>query len=570
MRRPTRTELQGVRVRWVLTVEALGRTWRWSSSPCVLTDSATGAAYPCAGGLPRLEVLVAANPGTAVADPQPLTLEVPWLDALAILARGHVVRGTAELAWWPEGVDYAARFVVLVGQVTQASYEATSDPVSITIAPDAAVETREWPPPEYVADAKSWPVDYGSTGVVPDDIGRVYPAVFGSPGQLSVRDTASALYGFLFEYPGSPALRVESALTVEYTGDRTWRAVTLLIAIGRVRATTVDIVYPGGSADAWYAETFAVNVGQDALGRVVSTCTVSSSAAGDALETADQLYVAWADGYTTPRRSTYGDDGETISGAGGVIDYLMRRSSVPYDSVAWMGVRAYLDAWSVDTYIDEPVGPWTWLADVLLPGLPVSAVPGPDGVSPVVWRPDCRRDEAVDRLRVGHDAARASEMILRSVDESTARAEFAIDADTGDPRDAVTIAPEPDVAAGVGGTAWARTARDILGADGASTTAASWTSERGTAFAVAAWRTALAAGWYEVDIDVDQDRGYLQLGDVVLITDAAIGLSARPAQVGGITYRDDGTLTLRLIVWRNPALASSSVPLSDDPDDPPQ
>ena len=38
-------ELRGSRALWLLTVEALGRTWRFSSSPCVISDR-SGAEWP--------------------------------------------------------------------------------------------------------------------------------------------------------------------------------------------------------------------------------------------------------------------------------------------------------------------------------------------------------------------------------------------------------------------------------------------------------------------------------------------------------------------------------------------
>jgi len=568
MRRPTRGELQGVTVRWLLTVESLGRTSRWSSSPCVVTDATAGESYPYRGGLPRIEVQVIASPGESVSEPQAINVEIPWPDVQDYLGRGLAIRGTAELAWWPAGVDWRDRHVVMIGTITVATSEAPGDPVTLTISPDAAVETREWPPPEYAVTEESWPSSSGSPGgPMPQDIGLTYPVPLGSPGQHTVTDPVSALYGSLVQYPGSPVHRVQTDLTIGT--DRVYETRTVLISIGRVKASTVEIVYPAtGSASGWYAETFTVIHTRDALGRVVSTCDVSGATAAS-IRTAEVLYASWADNFATVRQSLIGDDGSAITGAGGVIEYLMRRSSVPFSAVDWAGVRAYLDSWRVGTYIDEPTPPWTWVAEVILPGLPVSAVPGPSGVRPVLWRPTASAHRAVDHIRVGHDAARAGPLILRSVDESTARIDYAVDADTGEARQQVVVAPVAVVAESVAATVWARDARDLLASEGSTTTMSSWAGDRGTAYAIAAWRTALAAGWYELDVDVDQDRGYLQHGDEVQITDAEVGLSARPAQVAGITYRDSGILTLRLVIWRDPALSFAALPLLDSPEPPP-
>ena len=58
MRRPTQAELRGTRVRWLLSVEAVGRVWRWSSSPCEVTDAGRSETYRFDGGLPEVEVQI--------------------------------------------------------------------------------------------------------------------------------------------------------------------------------------------------------------------------------------------------------------------------------------------------------------------------------------------------------------------------------------------------------------------------------------------------------------------------------------------------------------------------------
>ena len=245
-------------------------------------------------------------------------------------------------------------------------------------------------------------------------------------------------------------------------------------------------------------------------------------------------------------------------------------AAAPAPPAAWLGVRAYLDAWTVDLYLDEPVGPWTWIVDTLLPSLPLSVRTGPSGLTPVLWRPDARADEAIDHLRAGSNCARVTARRFEQEGEASTSALYALDADTGEGREEVSMAPEPEVDARTASTIWSREARDLAIADGVASTDVTWTAQRGTAYAVAAWRTALAAGWDEIAYDCDHDRGYLALGDVVTLTDAEIGVSGRPSQIAGITYRDAGTITLHLVVWRSPALSFTAVPLDDTPRPPAQ
>lgn len=573
--RPTRAQLRAGRAMWLLEIDALGCTWRWASEPVDVTDARSGETWPYRGGLPRIEVGVAVEPGVTVAEPQPVTLDLQWPEVAAALARGLVLRGDARLSWWVTGADYAERLRLLTGTISASEHAEPGTPVSITLASDIATEGALVPSPEAVVDAAAWPVSGSSPGGVPQQsVGLVYPVAFGAPGSVPVTDPASSIYGARLAYPGSPAVAVESSLTISASGDRVYSAATLLICAGRVSADEVLIAYPSpsGTGSGWQFEAFNVTIEQDSLGRVVSTVNVASASAGADLKQSDSLWVAWTSDYSDRQLAVIGEDGQPVAGAGAVIDWMMRRSTVPYEPAAWLGVRAALDAYAVDTYIDEPVGPWTWVAEALLPTLPVSVVPTGDGLRPVLWRPDASPTDAVAALVAGSNCARSSGVVTRSVGESTVRAEYGTDADSGATRGAVVFAPEPEVSGAVASCSWARAARDLANRTGDETVAVGWTTDRGTAAALAAWRLALALGWLEVQVDLPAEWGWLALGDVVTYTDSDVSLSSAVAQVAGIIYRDSGVISVRLVLWRAAALSSASVPLgdSDEPKETPQ
>ena len=573
--RPTRALLRTGRAIWLLEIDALGRTWRWASEPVDVTDARAGETWPYAGGLPRIELAVAVDPGQPVAEPQPVTIDLTWPDVQLALARGVVLRGSARLSWWVVGSDYQERLQLLTGTISASEHDYSGAPVRVTVASDIADEGGLVPDPTQAVTAEAWPISGSSPGGVPQSsVDLAYPVVFGSPGGVAVSDPASAVYGARFAYPGSPAVPVESSLTISGAGDRVFSASTLLVCTGRVDAATVLIAYPStsGSGSGWLFEAFNVNIEADALGRTVSTCNVASSTAGAALEQADSLWVAWTSDYTDRQLAVIGEDGQPVIGAGGVIDWMMRRSTVPYEPAAWLGVRSALDAYGVDTYLDEPVGPWTWVAEVLLPALPVSVLPAGDGLRPVLWRPDATADDVLAHFVTESNCARSSGVRTRSEAESTVTVEYGANADNGDTQGAFSFAPEPDVAAGIASCAWARAARDLSGRVGSDTVAAGWTTDRATAAALAAWRLALAAGWLEVDLDVPQEWGWLALGDPVAVTDGTVGLASEVGQIAGITYRDAGVLSLRIVLWRVAALSSSAIPMgpSDTPVETPQ
>ena len=64
----------------------------------------------------------------------------------------------------------------------------------------------------------------------------------------------------------------------------------------------------------------------------------------------------------------------------------------------------------------------------------------------------------------------------------------------------------------------------------------------------------------------------LALGDEVAVTDSTVGLASEVGQIAGITYRDAGVLSLRIVLWRVAALSSTAIPMgpSDTPVETPQ
>ena len=138
--RPTRALLRTGRAIWLLEIDALGRTWRWASEPVDVTDARAGETWPYAGGLPRIELAVAVDPGQPVAEPQPVTIDLTWPDVLPALARGVVLRGPARLSWWVVGSDYQERLQLLTGTISASEHDYSGAPVRVTVASDIADE----------------------------------------------------------------------------------------------------------------------------------------------------------------------------------------------------------------------------------------------------------------------------------------------------------------------------------------------------------------------------------------------------------------------------------------------
>lgn len=561
-------ELRGARALWLLTVESLGRTWRFSSAPCVISDRA-GDEWVFDGGLPPVEVELGASPSDTVAEAISVTVEVHWPGAAAAVGVGRPLLGLAELAWTVEGALMHRRRVLLRGRMTIGEHGADGESVLMTIEQDPGTETQLVPDVSHNVNTDAWVPDTSSSpaGPLPSHEGAVIPLVFGAPGPYRVYDTRSAAFGAYLNAPGSPAWAVECTTSVTFGGEDEFRALTVAIAQHHVAATTGTLLYKppsttgASTADGWYRrEGLSISNRYDALGRAVATVDLSGETAD--VQGASEFFWVWGD-YDSQNAALRGDDFRAVRGVGSVAIWLLRRSSIPYDAAAWERLRTVLDAWRVDTYLDEAVGPYDYLVSTLLKSLPVSLVQTGAGVAPVLWNPDMDEASVVDHLRVRSDCSRASAVRVLMPGAKAIHVEYSVDASTGEYRQSVQMSPEPDVDAGVVSSVWARRADDLAVRPADESLSVAWTYDRATVLALASWRAALAAGWREVDIDVDQERGWLRVGDQVLVTDAEVGMNGARAQVARQIVRVSGVITLTLVVWSVSARSSSSVPLTD-------
>ena len=80
-----------------------------------------------------------------------------------------------------------------------------------------------------------------------------------------------------------------------------------------------------------------------------------------------------------------GNTDATPSGAGDVLVSIMAASSLAVDWAEWSRVADRLNRYKIDGYCDAPVSPLAFANAAILPLLPLSVVPGPAGLRPVLW-----------------------------------------------------------------------------------------------------------------------------------------------------------------------------------------
>lgn len=79
------------------------------------------------------------------------------------------------------------------------------------------------------------------------------------------------------------------------------------------------------------------------------------------------------------------DTSASARGAGDVLFTILLESTLLIDFAAFARLRSFLNRYSLDGYVDRPTPPMELIRDQILPLLPISIVPGPSGLRPIVW-----------------------------------------------------------------------------------------------------------------------------------------------------------------------------------------
>lgn len=394
------------------------------------------------------------------------------VDVALLESQGHTLaRAVAELAQWDEGMSWEARRVLVRGRLVEATFGFVGETVSAAIEPDTL--------PERVIPDPSWLGNY-ATGVP-------MPIAFGYPGTYTADD--------------GEVTRVAGVGLAGY-----------VLSYGAVEAAQAYVWEQGTDPSTGTAED--VFLGLDISGRPYSS--VPSAPAVD----------AWA-------ALTSGRGIEGVRSLASVLRVLHRIAGVPVDAGSLGAVAQRLGAWMLDGVIDDPADLMTWVGSVLLPLVPLVAVPGRDGWRYIVVRPDASTAEAVYTIDADAqpDVTWAEPVELDDEIRGDLSLGWAWDLATGEP--AATLAREGDADA----IPWAGKAPCMY--------------DRAT---VAMALDAIASMWGRrrllyTYIVPEAGASHVRLGDIVAIEHDALGLSGVAGQVWGLEWGDDGLIGIQVRVW---------------------
>jgi len=265
--------------------------------------------------------------------------------------------GRGVLSLWAEGE--ADLMVFVDGVVLEAEYAGVGEPAIFSLAEELADDAGLFPPALHRVSDTTW-------GSAADKaLGEPYPYIVGAPGG-----------GVVFTSP---------APFVDTVADH------LLVAAHAVEATNVVVLNESNGNTA----TVAVQTKLDGLGVRVSY--VDITAAGIGIDVDAAYFVSWGGpnggGMLKP------DGVSLLTGFGDVLRWILSFSRKRIDRGRLAAALPTLNAYRMDTVIsadpDARFAPWDWIADHVLPLVPISMRAGPDGAYPAVFRWDAVAADAV-------------------------------------------------------------------------------------------------------------------------------------------------------------------------------
>lgn len=569
---------RGARVHWLVEVQFGGGVVRMSTEEVVVTTQA-GEELRFSGCLPELEVTISLSEIGGVQEAPSLSLEAAWPVPVAELVEAGwpLAFARAEVSRWVEDTDYEDRRIVVQGYVHNPSYGEDDEPTAVTIEAPPWGASATLPPPGSVVSGYTF--ESSASSLAAAQLGRVYPIVFGSPGQVATAIDASG------RIPATRARWIDQRCVVD--GSELYN-VSLLIAGHHV---DMDRCYVYGEAG---SGRVLVRNGYDDLGQPIAYLPWFYTADGD--ETTDrdwdsavtytygvtdfdgdftssfgdggldgdintvaagadtpELYIAWVDDEDLSRGGLAGD-------AGSVLEYLVRRMGLPVDAGMFAAAKQQLTAFRLDFAIDTTCTVWDFIRSQLLPVLPVSLVVGPLGVYPVVWRFDATAEDVVEHFdldtatdveRLGgieSDTSRLCNELTITYARTTDGASAGsltyggdrYDADRGDQL------PEP---------AFRRSQQRLRDLNGEPLVIhkdldVPVVCRDATVGAIASWyAAAYALPQRSLRLVASEERcQHITEGSIVTVTDSRVHLSAAVCMVTDITYGTDAPLELRLVM----------------------
>ena len=526
----------------LVSVTFAGRTFYWASRPITIESREVGP-IQFQGGLDAdwQDALSLFNDSPPLVS---LSLDLYFpldVDIAELVAKGHDLSlAVGEFSLYPLSPDqptrlYEERVTIFQGTVRQPQYGEKGQPIAFSLEANPFEDTALIPEPAASVNFDTWP-DHD-----PNVTNRVYPTVFGTPGVYQDSTGAEQIV------PGSPAFGVEIAPAAPNLVQK------VLVAGHKVAANRVTL-WGTDTAGNFVSSVQDVVTETDGLGREVS---VIDGILGPLLPAGGALWVTWNQ---FPLAGGLGRGGlindrytGTRTGAGEVIDYFLRLSTLKLDVGKWNVAADYLNRYyKLSGYVDEEVSPWEYVKENFIQILPLSLIATEGGLAPVVWRRDAKKADAVAHLTEGANMARVSAVNYeRQKIKNEIRISFAPSADEDKYNSTAAVVTRPTGVSGQFTTEYSR-ASGIRYGTIPEVLESEVIFESSTASEVLQWKhRANCFPYRTVSYRAAIRFGFLTRGDLVTLTDPALHFDRYLAMIRDVEW-DNGRPVLTFVLIDDP------------------
>jgi len=388
----TRGDWLDVDLLWFMEITYGGSTYRFSTITMDLVDS-DGVSYPYIGGLEDVVIstsLQQVGDISTQADSVSIGITFPNVNIAKNQMNGILLEGSQTKIGYVlirEGEiqqSYDERPIVFRGEVTgpvyghptrDLGYVEFSIENKVFISAQGLLATILGPN-MYIEDVScsnalyvppEWPRDGQLTEVQDIHRGKVIPWVFGQ------------LEGVTQSNGQQVSIPITPAYVIAYDPSLAIPAVYYLVCGHTTNASTVNLFSNTGETDTSAVSSF-INIDKRVLSyiTILDTSTIPQSVAPNDDR---QVWVEWDDGGTFPNPVGEGD----LEGAGDICLWLLSEITQDLDYERWNALRPYLNQYKFAGYVnDEKITVMQWLQKEVIAHLPIHIVVGERGIMPVL------------------------------------------------------------------------------------------------------------------------------------------------------------------------------------------
>ena len=401
--------ISGSDVVWLLELRFGGRDYRWATAHIALTN-ASSESLDFSGGLEMSSYSESLDRFTYTADAQSISLEIvfPDIDLAEYVSRGFqlgAIQGELSLVQTLNGSPqqtYEQRSIVMRGSVSDAQFGQPDRPAgymafslegALTQDSGSFLKSSDVVSSDRFGTLSAWPADN-------PHIDRPVPIVFGRPGRY--RKAASD--GTVTSTAGSPAYIIEMTVSGTLTQS-------LAVANHNVLATAVRTKSERDGETQVIYESVA---GDSTPFSFVDFSDVDGAGTGTGFSSDEKGEREWWIGWTQSGGSALENPyslGQGLTGAGDLTRWALNYSTIPVDWAAWQAVAETLNLYEFSGYIsDHTITPWDWLQEIWK-FLPISVRRGVDGIYPVLHDLGLVSNQAV-KITTSPDFSRAGPVQL--------------------------------------------------------------------------------------------------------------------------------------------------------------